>query len=852
MTKNKINMKYNRLIAITVTLATLTSFAASAAQDKDILLSEGWSIYPDSSPNTVYTADVPCTVMGALTSAGLYEDALVDMNYRNIDRTQFEQPWWYVKEFTLEALKEGQYAELAFDGISYRADVWLNGTQIASADEFYGPFRQFSFDVTDILKEDNKLSVKVYRWQPGEFNIGFVDWNPRPADESMGIFRPVWIRYSDAVSIKNPVITSKVDTVELDEAWLTVETTLCNNSDAEVSGKLVGKFDGKKFTYPVTLAAGEKKTVKVTSEEAKALYMKNPRLWWCHNLGTPEMYSMNLSFVIGKKVSDSQAVDFGVRQIDSYVNDTKGRQFVLNGKNVLIKGAGWTDDIFLRNPDERNLTEVSYVKHMNLNTIRFENIWGTSQNIYDICDRLGVFALVGWSCQWEWEVYTGKPNDRYGCVSTEDEMNLIAESFEDQVLWLRNHPSIIGWYAASDMLPRPELEQKYLDVLDKIDTTRPYMVHAGSATSPLSGPAGMKMWGPYEWQAPYYWYSEEAKGNATGFNTEIGIGAQFPVKETILKMIPEDQLWPVGEAYDFHCTTSRDALHDLNELKAVIEKRMGGAENLDEFIRKAHFIDYEGTRAMIEAHRVNVPRSTGVIQWMLNSAWPSLYWQMYDWYLVPASSFWSVRKGCAPQQLIYNYADNYIYGVNDEKADVRLRANLKAYGLDGKLLCDASADADMPMGSSTKLFEVLPKGKDINEVMFIFLTLEDKKGNVVSRNEYVIAEVMDKHDWSKYRWWRTQMESYADFSALDSLAPAEVAVSVDNNKVTLENKSDVVAFFVRMDLKDASGEIVPGFWSDNLVTLQPHQTLTFTCRREDSKTLTVSGWNVTEQKIDIL
>ena len=49
---------------------------------------------------------------------------------------------------------------------------------------------------------------------------------------------------------------------------------------------------------------------------------------------------------------------------------------------------------------------------------------------------------------------------------------------------------------------RPELEQKYLDVLAETDTTRPYMVHAGAATSPLSGPAGMKMWGPYEWQAP--------------------------------------------------------------------------------------------------------------------------------------------------------------------------------------------------------------------------------------------------------------------------------------------------------------------------------------------------------------
>lgn len=859
-------MKYSNLITAMAAMAAIIGCSAPAAQDNDIQLSENWKIFPESSISiegqeltttsetpSGYISDVPCTVMGALTNNGLYMDALVGMNYKDIDRTQFEEPWWFFKSFELPVLNEGQRAELAFDGISYRGEVWLNGTQVASSDELYGPFRQFAFDVTDLLKEENKLAVKVTRWQPGEFNIGFVDWNPRPADESMGIFRPVWIRYSDAVSMKNPVITSKVDTVELDEAWLAVEVTLSNSSDKEVKGKLTGEFDGKTFRYPVTLQAGETKTVKVTSEEAKELYMKNPRLWWCHNLGKPEMYAMNLSFIADGKVSDSQTINFGVRQIDSYLTDENYRGFILNGKKVLIKGAGWTDDIFLRNNDERNRMEALSVRHMNLNTIRFENVWGTSQNIYDTCDELGIFALVGWSCQWEWEVYTGKPNDRYGCISTEEEMNLIAESFEDQVLWLRNHPSIIGWYAASDMLPRPELEQKYLDILAKTDTTRPYMVHAGSAKSPLSGPAGMKMWGPYEWQAPYYWYSKEAKGNAVGFNTEIGIGAQFPVKETILKMIPEDQLWPIGEAYDFHCTTSRDALHDLNELKTVIEKRMGGADNLDEFIRKAHFIDYEGTRAMIEAHRVNVPRSTGVIQWMLNSAWPSLYWQLYDWYLIPTSSYWSVRKGCSPQQLIYNYADNHIYAVNDEKEDVELKAKMKVYGLDGTLLCDASADADMKMGCSKKMFEVLPEAKDVS---FVFLSLEDDKGNVVSRNEYVLAEVMDKHDWSKYRWWRTQIESYGDFSALDDLAPADVEVKVKKEgktiDVTLENKSSAVAFFVRMDLK-IDGEMFPAFWTDNLVTLQPGESRTLSCEvaTDLEMSLTVSGWNVGEQMFSL-
>ena len=831
-------------------------------QRADIKLSEGWFIQSSaeisldgaqlSSKGTDFgdnwfKASVPSTVMGALTAEnGLYADAFMGRNYAEIDRSRFEDPWWYRTTFKTPALKKGQRAELNFEGLSYRADVWLNGELVVSAEDFYGPFRQFSFDVTDLLQKENHLAVKVYRWEKGEFNIGFVDWNPRPADESMGIFRPVWLRFSNEVSMKNSAVKSKVNVETLDEAWLTVETTLCNKSDKAVSGKLCGQFDGRTFSYPVTLGAGETRVVSIGADDIKELYVKNPRLWWCHNLGTPEMYSMNLSFVAGGKESDNQTVDFGIRQLDSYFNEDGYRGFILNGKKVLVKGAGWTDDIFLRNSDERNAQEVAYVKDMNMNTIRFEEVWGTSQNIYDECDRQGVLALVGWSCHWEWEVYTGKPNDRNGCISSPEDIELIAQSWRDQILWLRNHPSIICWYAASDMLPRPALEQRYLDILAEIDD-RPYTVHAGSAKSSLSGPAGMKMWGPYEWQAPYYWYSEEAKGNAVGFNTETGIGAQFPVYESLVKFIPEDQLWPVGDAYDYHTTTSRDALHDLSELKMVIDKRHGGATDLADFIRKAHFIDYEGTRAMVEAHRVNVPRSTGIIQWMLNSAWPSLYWQMYDWYLVPTSAYWSVKKGCTPQQLIYNYANNTVYAVNDEKADMSLTAEMTVYGLDGSVVGETSSAVEMPMGCSVPVFEV----PAVEKVGFVFLTLTDASGNVVARNEYVLPEVKDKHDWTKYRWWRTQLESYADFSPLNGLAAADVKASMvrtaEGLEVTLENKSSVVAFFVRMALKDAEGEyVVPAYWSDNLVSLAPGQSLTFTCTADLPKgaTVEIDGWNV--------
>ena len=187
------------------------------------------------------------------------------------------------------------------------------------------------------------------------------------------------------------------------------------------------------------------------------------------------------------------------------------------------------------------------------------------------------------------------------------------------------------------MLPRPALEQRYLDILPKIDD-RPYVGAAKALTSELSGPTGMKMVGPYDYEAPVYWYSKEAPGGAFGFNTETGIGAQMPMKESIMKMIPQDKLWPLGKEYDYHCTTAAEAMHSLDVLKEVTEKRYGASDNLDDFLLKAHHLDYDGTRAMFEAFRVNRPASTGLIQWMLNSAWPSLYWQLYDWYLVPTAS----------------------------------------------------------------------------------------------------------------------------------------------------------------------------------------------------------------------
>ena len=853
-------MKLNFINFLAVAALAAGCTEAVVNQDTDFTITDGWKIQSSEivgldadalcrESAEWYDAKVPSTVLGTLTQHGLYADAFIGTNYdKVIDRDDFKEPWWYVNDFSVPALKEGQRVSLDFEGICYSAEVWLNGTQIASREEMTGPYRQFTFDVTDLIAENNTLAVKLFRAEDGDFNVGFVDWNPRAADESMGIFRPVWVRYSDAVSLYNTAVKTKVDTETLRRAWLTVETTLKNASDAPVEGEITYTMEGRTYRHPVTLGANEEKTVTVGPDDAGMFNVKNPRLWWCHNLGSPEMYAMEVSFNVNGKQSDSEHVDFGIRQIDSYMTEEGHRGFLLNGKKVLIKGAGWTDDIFLRNPDERNEIELDYVKDMNMNTVRFENVWGTSQNVYDLCDRKGLLALVGWSCFWEWEVYSRTPNDEFGCIKEEDDMEMIAQSWRDQILWLRNHPSIIAWYSGSDMLPRPALEQKYLDILEEVDD-RPYVGAAKALVSELTGPTGMKMVGPYDYQAPVYWYSPEAPGGAFGFNTETGIGAQMPMKESIMKMIPADKLWPLGEEYDYHCTTAGEAMHSLDVLKEVTEKRYGPSENLDQFLLKAHHLDFDGTRAMFEAFRVNVPRSTGLIQWMLNSAWPSLYWQMYDWYLVPTAGYWSVKKACEPQQLVYNYYDRHIYAVNDEAGSFDLTAHAEIYDIDGKLTTQAQCDVTLPEGGPVKLFEI----PQCEKVSFMFLTLKDKKGNEVARNEYCLSPVDDIHNWKRYNWIRIRLSQHADYKALADLGQATLnavaSTEGETVKVKVTNTSDKVAFFVRMALKDAEGQMVtPAFWNENFISLKPGESRTYTCRTgapaQGQFNVELSGWNI--------
>ena len=315
-------------------MTALAVILALAARAETQTLSKGWLVQssakvqitgdvlstPAANVTGWYEATVPSTIMGVLTTDGVEPEALTAEDYQRIDKKRFDVSWWYrttfevqSSKFKVQSLKERVL--LSFDGICYRANIWLNGHLMAGKDEVAGTYRQFTFDVTPYVREQNVLAVEVFRAQPGEPNIGFVDWNPRPADESMGLFREVKVKTCGDVSVSHSSVRSRVNTETLQEAWLTIDAELTNLTGKTVKGVLRGTFDGRQLTTSVTLAPHERRMVTL----AEDAHIEKPRLWWCHTLGKPELYDLHMEFEQGGVVTDAEKVRFGIRDIKSHL-----------------------------------------------------------------------------------------------------------------------------------------------------------------------------------------------------------------------------------------------------------------------------------------------------------------------------------------------------------------------------------------------------------------------------------------------------------------------------------------------------------------------------------------------------
>ena len=839
---------------------------------------------PGFSTSGWHATSVPSTVVAALVADKTYPDPYFGLNLRSIPGTTYpigknfaELPmprdspfrcsWWYRTEFLVPENYAGRHVSLNFSGINYRANIWINGRKLAAAEDVAGTFRTYEFEITPLLAagHPNVLAVETFAQTENDLGVNWQDWNPAPPDKNMGLWSDVFLQASGPVTIRHPEVVTHFPDGSLDHADLTVILELRNVSNAGVTGLLDGSVDGVNISQTCVLKPGETRTVRFKPDQFPQLRIKNPELWWPAPLGPQNLHDLSLQFTIGNELSDSQKIRFGIREITSELNELGYRLFRVNGKKILIRGGAWAQDMLLRRSPERLDAQLRYVRDMNLNTIRLEGQFET-EDFFDLADERGILVMPGWVCCTYWQLW---PKWKLS------DLEIASESLRSQALRLRSHPSVLVWLNASDEPPPPVVERTYLDVLKETDWPNPIVSSAAGYPTTVTGNSGMKMTGPYDFVPPSYWLTDLGRyGGAWGFNTETSPGPAIPPVGSLKKMLPADHLWPIDKFWSYHAAS--DSFSNLDRFNRAMNSMFGAPVGLDDYILKSQAMAYDAQRAMFEAYARNKYTSTGVIQWMLNNAWPSLYWHLFDYYLQPAGGYFGSKKACEPLHVQYSYDDRSVMVVNNHYrkfAALSVTAELYDFDLQKKFSQQVSVDAEADSVQRALTMPALPRGTE-PEVYFVNLVLRDSSGRLLSSNFYWLSSRPAEIQWKKTLYFDdpppkdltystsiyTPASPYDDLTQLNRLTRVRIAAAAVVTQgeqgpqvhVTIRNPSNHLAFQVRLGIhrKGQDMEILPVLWDDNYIELLPGESREISAQYlspgalNGSPEFTVTGWNV--------
>lgn len=297
--------------------------------------------------------------------------------------------------------------------------------------------------------------------------------------------------------------------------------------------------------------------------------------------------------------------------------------------------------------------------------------------------------------------------------------------------------------------------------------------------------------------------------------------------------------------------------------------RYGAPTSLENYLLKAQTMDYEATRAQFEAYAVKWTAerpATGLIYWMLNNAWPSLHWNLFDYYLHPAGSYFGAKVGSRSLHVAYDYLTRSVHLINRSLYSLgSSTVHAELLDLNGKRISSTQATFELSPNNSTRLFEVADIDK-IRNVALLKLVLK-RQDEVLSRNVYHLTPRPDALDFDNSTWYHTPVTKYANFTALNKLPLVDLAAKATAMKtsstakiakVELHNKSKVPAVFIRLNLvSTVEGSVIdinPVTWSDNYITLWPDEKLELEVKFLQAGStigVEIDGWNVEKWTISV-
>jgi len=868
-----------------------------------------------------WAATVPGTVLTTMVDRGVYPDPDYGLNNLAIPESLNKQDYWYRIEFGTPKSANGRHLTLTLNGINYAAVVWLNGQRLG---DIKGAFIRGAFDVTQILRtgQMNVLAVRVsppphpgipheqsIKAGPGE-NGGIMvmdgptfmategwDWIPGIRDRNTGIWQDVVLSATGQVKIGDPRVTTTLPLPDTSRADVEIEVPLANLSNAPVQGVVTASFEQTSVTKSVTLPPGET-TVKLAPAEFAQLTVQHPRLWWPNGYGKPELYHLKLAFRSSSALSDTRALNFGIREItyelslfDSggylrrvEISPTMARQRNEQIVDVTHEGMrqiphGWAASLTPRGEDSPAVKTVENAQEsllpagtkdelptpmtdlvIKVNGVRIAcrgGNWGMDDSrkrvsrqhlepFFRLYRDANVNIIRNWVGQNTEEVFYDLA-DEYGQLvwndfwATTQDYNLEPEDPElflknarDTILRFRNHPSIAVWCGRNEGVPQPIINQGLANLIYTLDGTRYY--------SPSSNRVNLRNSGPYKYQNPATYYAINR-----GFSVELGVPS-MPTLESFRHWIPKEDQWPISDDWAYH-DWHQAGNGDVAPFMKEVETEFGAATDLEDFERKAQMLNFVEHRAIFEGFNAHlwVPNS-GRLLWMTQPAWPSSSWQILSSDYDAQASYYGVKKACEPLHVQLDLSNYEVEVVNTTTAplpDASVEA--KVYSLENKLLFENSQKLQVGPNAPTQAFKLELAPFLSTGMVFVKLRLDDASGKEISDNLYWLAGE------ASYRPLNRLPVATLSTSASATRDGDEVKV-----RVRLENRGASAALANKLTLESASdgARILPAYWSDNYVSLLPGETREIEIEypagaAQGPAKLEIRGWNLANAAIPI-
>ena len=780
----------------------------SAGKVADLAAGKGW--------DKAYDATVPGSIYTPLVEAGVIPDPYLSDNMKKANQ-QSQKSWYFLRTFTYEG--KGERVQLDFEGICNVADIYLNGKKIASHEGMFGgPF----VDVTSIIKKgENTLMVHLYPAKDFNNTVVFncsYGWHYAKLFP-LGIWQSVTVRDIPSVTLDSPFIT----TVDHTKGTVDLAIELDKQAGTAISGELTVSFTPKNFKGTASYFT---KTVSAGSVDSTTLRYRcdipDFKLWWPNGYGEQNLYTMKVTFKASDGTVSYSESTFGIRTLDYKAlpagesQNTYNRVFVINGKDIYMKGAGWcTLDTMMEFSREDYDRVLSRAHDAGINYFR---AWGgglvETEEFYDLCDEYGICIYQEWPCCWD--STNSQPAD------------VLYETVVLGAKRLRNRASLVVWGGGNE--GNAPYTDKVLNNMGKLtyetDGTRDFWRQDG-------GTGGTQITHDHIWwsgASPEHYI--KTYSNLLNLNlTEYGLGAMMNM-DSIAKYATAEEMaeWPISQrgTISYHTATFNgyegwnpspygyDIDTHLHYANTFIQ-----TDSLADVVRGSQMAQAQADYLPAMNARINYPYSSMNVVYKLNDNYPGASWAIVDWYGAPKIAYYMMQDAyrslmAAPKTDHYN-----TYNAAGEPEAL----TLPIYVLD---------DLDALKGKSWSV-KVTAFGEDLSVVKTQTFEGSGSVNTVGKAGDFTLTAEQTDHTpltitFELYVNGKYENRTFVYFNyeyepgCLFYLPRTSLTYSVSGNTVTVKNTGDLPAAGVEILTSDTSKLVT----SDNFFWLDAGETVTLT------------------------